>query len=75
MVTYAERLTCSGAGYVLDKRSMSIKAPPPDQSVLLEKDPVNIGARIVRGALRRARVFRDRCNFLIGQNIYLKNNH
>ena len=31
MVTYAER-----AGYVLDKRSMSIKAPPPDQSGLLE---------------------------------------
>ena len=38
MVTYAERLTCSGAGYVLDKRSMSTKAPPPDQSALLEND-------------------------------------
>lgn len=36
MVTYAEHLTYSGAGYVQDNRSMRIKAPPTDQSILLE---------------------------------------
>ena len=49
---------------------MSIKAPPPDQSALLENglpilrflDLVDIGAWLVRVAHRRERVFRDRCN-------------
>ena len=34
MVTYAEQLACSRAGYVRDNRSTRIKAPPTDQSKL-----------------------------------------
>ncbi len=41
VVTHAERLTCSWAGYVWDQKSAGINAPPTDQSdqpVLSESD-------------------------------------
>ncbi|XP_061919295.1 putative nuclease HARBI1 [Entelurus aequoreus] len=47
------------------EKSEAIKASTADQSKMASpfiEDPVDIGAQIVRGSLRRARVFRDRQN-------------
>lgn len=52
MIAYAERLACSGAGYVQDNRSAYIKAPPTNESVHSEasflEDPMKFRAQIVR---------------------------
>ncbi len=61
MVTYAERLTCSGAGYVRDQRSAGVNSLPADQSdqsVLLENDIIihnrSHGAQIMRVFVHKA---------------------
>lgn len=47
-ITYADTLTYFGAGYVLDKRSASLKATPVDPSDLLENDKNSVALSLRR---------------------------
>ncbi len=80
-VTHAERLTCSGLGYVQDKSSTGIKAPPTDQSdrsVLLENDIIvhkrSCGARSTNHeSLKRKSEFTEQQTFLNLSEDFYKN--
>ena len=64
MVTYAVNQTWSGADYQLSLSGWigmrSFLAPPLTMLSPYVGVPVDLGARIVQGSLRRQRVFRDR---------------
>ena len=64
MVTYAANQTWSGAGLQLSLSGKigvrSFLAPPLTMASPFVGVPVDLGARIVQGSLRRQRVFRDR---------------
>lgn len=54
MIAYAEWLTCSGVGLILDRRSRSTKAPL--QTNQLSKDHGNIGGQMQSFGLMSAAV-------------------